>query len=183
MTEKRVSNILLTDYLPEYIIIGFLETKDLKGHRNASNFNFQLFGLNKMYLKSGANTWPSPDPFEPKIGASFDESQINREFFSVFGSSPGLSLKTDSGTWLQPDNFIAGFGLFKFHFNRLGDSYLSNESYRDQRRPISGLDLHLTFGTALPENISVIVFCSYLEQFTIAKTERGLRDVELHYSL
>ena len=183
LTEKRMSNILLTDYLPEYIIIGLLETKDLKGHRNASNFNFQLFGLNKMYLKSGADTWPSPDPFQPKIGANANDSDVSREFFSLFGASPGLSLKTDSGTWLNVDNFVHGFALFKFHFSRLGDSYLSNESYRDQRRPVSSLDLHLTFGTALPENISVIVFCSYLEQFTIGKTERALRDVELHYSL
>ena len=183
LTEKRISNILLTEYLPSWCVVGLLEQKDLKGHRNASNFNFQCFHLNSMYLKSGAETWPSPEPFKPKIGVNSADSQFAREFFSLFGNSPGLSLKTDSGSWLELDNFLTGFALFKFHFNRLGDSYLSAESYRDMRKPASQLDLYLTFDNPLPENVSVVVFSSYLEQFSICKTERALRDVELQYSL
>ena len=40
---RRLSNILLTDYLPKFCLITLIEEKDYLGHKNATNFNFQTF--------------------------------------------------------------------------------------------------------------------------------------------
>ena len=182
LQEKRISDILLTDYLPNYIIIGMLEMKDLKGSRQSSNYNFQLFDLTSMYLKSGADTFPSDGAYQPEINTNSNDSHFSREFFSCYGS-PALSLKSDSGSWIYMDDFLSGFGLIKFAFNRQGDVRCLSETILDQRQATSGLDLYLKFGTALPENIAVVVFTSQIEQFSIKKTESSLRDLELYFSL
>ena len=182
LTEKRISDILLTNYLPSYLLICMLELKDLKGHRQSSNFNFQLFGLSSMYLKSGADTFPSSGPFQPNINTNENDSDFSREYLSLFGSG-ALSLKTDSGLWVKLDDYLKGFGIIKFSFERQGDIHGNTETILDQRQATSGLDLYMKFKTALPENIAVVVFTSYIEQFNIKKTESSLRDLELYYSL
>ena len=183
LQEKRISDILLTNYLPNYILVAMLELKDLKGARQASNYNFQLFDLTSMYLKSGADTFPSQGPFQPEIKTDANDSHFSREFFSCYGPPAGLSLKSDSGSWVFMDDFLSGFAILKFGFYRQGDIHGSNETILDQRQATSGLDLYLKFGKALPENIAVVVFTSQIEQFSIKKTESSLRDLELYYSL
>ena len=184
LTEKRIPNILLNNYLPSYMIICFLETKDLKGHRQASNFNFQHFGITNLHLQSGAEIYPVSGPFTPDFKTDENDSEFKREFSSIYGNVPaGLGLKTDSGSWLKLDDFMKGFAFFKIAFNRLGDTYMSHGSYLDQRKHVSSVDLNIQFKTALVEPISAVIFTSYLEFFTISKTESSLRDVQLGYSL
>ena len=52
----RVPDILLCNYLPEYLTICFLELRDYKGLDTCSNYAFQSFGLKSLYLKSGEYT-------------------------------------------------------------------------------------------------------------------------------
>ena len=48
----RLPDCLMTNYLPSYMILGFLEQGDLRGNRAASNFSFQNFNITQLYARS-----------------------------------------------------------------------------------------------------------------------------------
>ena len=47
----RIPNLLLTSYLPSFCYIAFIQSSDLDGDYNSTNFNFELFGLTELYLQ------------------------------------------------------------------------------------------------------------------------------------
>ena len=55
-TSIRIPDMLLCSYLPSYCIIALIESSDLKGNVNSTNFNFKLFGLKELYLQAVSKT-------------------------------------------------------------------------------------------------------------------------------
>ena len=161
-----------------------MELKDKTGNGHCSNFNFQPFNITELYLKNGNQIFPLDGPFKPVMGATKEQSEFTREHFSLYGPCVGTSLKSDYSLWLDLDHWPTGFAFFKFNMTRsYSDISILGESYLDQRIPTSGLDLHVTFGTAVPEALSCLVFTSYVEALSISTNEQSVRNVELDYAL
>ena len=118
------------------------------------------------------------------MGTTTETSEYSREHFSLYGPCVGTSLKSDYSLWLDSDHWPTGFALFKFNLTRsYSDVSILGETFLDQRQATSGLDLHVTFGTALTEAVSCIVFTSSVETLSITTNDQSVRNVELDYAL
>ena len=51
-TTIRIPDVLLTSYLPSYVLCAFLEQKDFRGNRGCSNFSFQHFDISQLYARA-----------------------------------------------------------------------------------------------------------------------------------
>ena len=84
----RISNVLLRSYMPEFIILAFIEQASKLGNRSASNFNFETSNISSLYAKSQNLVYPLDGPFRPKIEAGdAAASNFYRSFFSLYGPS------------------------------------------------------------------------------------------------
>ena len=182
-TMARITDILLTSYLPNFLIIGFLEEKDYKGNSTASNFSFQPFGVSNLYLKSGSQIYPRDGEFKPVLNTTAQTSQFTREHFSLISEVCGIGMKGNFGNWIDREMWFKHFAFFKFHLARFNDNQLINASYLDQRIPVSNLDLHIQFARPLPENITVLIFTSSVETLSIKSNPQGVRECHLGYAL
>ena len=161
-----------------------MEEKDYLGNRNSSNFNFQPFNLETLYAKSGGGSeYPLDGHFSPEFNVTADDSRYGREYFSLIGAAPGLAMRSDFNHYITQKMWIAGHTIYRLDFSRGSSGFLTNESYQDQRIPCSGLDLYFKFKVPLPENITALVFVSYIEGLSVTSNDRNERGVELHYAL
>ena len=51
-TTIRIPDVLLTSYLPSYVLCAFMEQKDFRGNRGCSNFSFQHFNISQLYARA-----------------------------------------------------------------------------------------------------------------------------------
>ena len=58
-TSIRLADLLLCSYLPNYCLVALIQSSDLKGDVNCSNFNFKLFGLQELYFQSVSRILPT----------------------------------------------------------------------------------------------------------------------------
>ena len=180
---RRLSNILLTDYLPRFCLITLLEERDYLGHKNATNFNFQTFNLESLYGKASGQDYPLDGHFMPEFGTTPETSEYGREYFSLIGAVPGLALRSDFNHYISQSMWPSGFAIYRMDFSRGSTAFLTNESYLDQRVPCSGLDLYFKFRTPLTTNVTALVFVSYIEALSITSNQANERGIELNYAL
>ena len=176
----RIPDILLQSYEPDYILIGLVEESDYRGSFSSQTLAFQTFHVNELSLRSGNDVYPRDGPFKP----DYSKEHFQRPYFSLLGSSFGLSMKADYCPWLTEDKFCKYHCIYKFDLSRYNNNLnLPGESFLDQRRACSSLDLHVSFAQATQNNLVALVFTSYVESLTIKSNSQSVRDVELGYSI
>ena len=135
------------------------------------------------YLQ-GDTIYPHNEPFKPQFKATLSESQVFREWMSLYSNVPaGLALKSDENLPSSLYRWYNNNVLFKIDFSRYSHHALVGGTFAQQRIPIAQLDFFVDFEVATPENIVMLLYTSYPEVLSIKKTNSQERDVELFYSL
>ena len=172
LTSIRIPDVLLTSYQPKELFLGILEKKEADGDWQSHGFHFQHFDVSEIKLQIGSNTFPNP-VFTPNY--TEDDPDWTREYFSWYGTSFGLTQKSDFGIGSYTyELYPNAFCIYRFCFDRLGHGVKEwNASFLDPRQNIPSLDILIKFAKRLPEECRIIVKCIYDEMFQVKKTDRA----------
>ena len=180
-TSVRIPEVFLNPYLPQTCYVGVMEETDLFGSKTSQNLSFQNQGVNKLYMTNAGIVYPLSGEFSPDTASG----EWAREFFSLYGPGGfGLNLKCDYGMYLTYEMWNKHHCFYKFDFGRYSNALqIVGQSFKDQRQPSAGVDLHIGFSAPTKANLQVVIFTNYLESLAITSNEQNIRDVELGYSI
>lgn len=146
--------------LPETIIIGMVDSKAFAGSKTLNPFNFQHFDMKNIQLKVNSVSVPSIRLDTVFNDADKTKRQLMRAYRHL-NDHTGI-LSANDGTGITLDMFAEGFSLFPFDLSP--DLCLSHHNHLAQTGQI---DLEISFGTDLPQNITIVALMNYNDTIEI----------------
>ena len=159
---------LFPTQVPKFIAIGFVTNKAYHGDYKCNPYNFQHFNLRKLILCHNGR---------PVMGRALEPNFPEKHYAIAYSNSLialGQFNSSESNGWTY-DMFGNGFTLMVF------DLTADNQVYAAHRHAIASgnVRLELSFGSALPETINVLIF-SVSDNALEVTAERN---VEFNYTI
>ena len=143
---------LYQGHVPSKIIVGLVDSSAFSGNYNKNPYHFQHFDISRIaFYVDNVST-----PEQPLI-VNIKESDYLKGFLSMYKVAGKLNENTDIG--IDRDSYRQGYTLFGFNVDPTASydmSYLGKT-----KTGITKLDLN--FRTALPTNITVVVYAVFPE--------------------
>jgi hypothetical protein len=146
---------IFTGVKPTGLIAFFVKTAALNGSYRHNPYNFEHYSLKRAKLKVGGLTMPT-DGYE----MDFDNGIFLETLAAVY-DNVGI-LHKNKGIVLTKEYFKSG--MFLLAWDLSPDLCAGDHTHFDTRADVG---LHLSFKTGLPEGITVMVFATFNDQFTI----------------
>lgn len=153
--DLSVYNLFSSEKLPTLIFIGIVKEKALNGNLSENPFFFNHFDTKEVYLDINGVPFPI-NKYKLDITGG-DYQHIYARFLESVGIwNKNSSIGVNSEKWLN-DFFIIGFDLNYDHcYNFHKHEYKSGV-----------INLNLKLNTALTEGVSLVIYASYRDAFSI----------------
>ena len=158
------SEIISTGQIPKRAYVMLVQELAQLGDFKKNPFNFKNYDLNEIYLSVGITNYPST-PLTP----DFTNGLVRESYMTLF-SSAGI-LFDDKGLDISLSDYKNGYAIYAFDLtadNNDGD-HLELVKRGD-------VQLHLKFGTALPETVTILAIGEYENTIQIDKFNTVIKD-------
>ncbi len=158
------SEIISMGQIPKRFYIEMVPESAHLGHFKKNPFNFKNYDINEIYLSVGINNYPSI-PLTP----DFTNGLVRESYMTLFSSS-GI-LFDDKGLDISLADYKNGYTIFAFDLtadNNDGD-HLELVKRGD-------VQLHVRFGTALPEAVTILAIGEYENTIQIDRFNTVIKD-------
>lgn len=143
--------------LPRQLLVAFTLSESMAGKFESNPFRFPHFDCTFLAIRINGHQSPSK-PFRP----DFKNKLINRELRAVYDN---IGMMTQNqGCLINSDDYCGGYTVFCFdlcHDRSNGD--------HDHQTKTGNIDLEVSFGTPLPEAISLLCYAAYDSIVAITK--------------
>ena len=167
-TSTDIKENLFPTQVPKFITIGFVTNTAFHGDLRYNPFNFQHFNLTKLALYHNGR---------PVMGRVLEPNFSTKQYAIAYANTLIAlgQFNSSESNGLTYEMFGNGFTLFSF------DLTADNQVYSGHRHAIASgnLRLELSFASALPETINVLVF-SVSDNTLEVSAERN---VEFNYTI
>ena len=149
---------LFTTETPKLMLVGLVDHNAYNGDYKKNPYNFQNYDINKLVLYRNG---------EIVHGQALTPNYKTNQYTGAYAHTMS-SLKffnTDDSNGVTYEDFKDGYNIYAFDLtsdNNANSSYLNASLER-------GLRLEMKFGTALPENVNLIIFGLFDSHFEITK--------------
>jgi hypothetical protein len=147
-TSQFMRDDLFLGKLPRRIIIGMVETEAYHGKRDKNPFNFQHFNLAEIGLYKDGMSYP-----RPLLRMDF-ENDIYAEAYHNFLTSLNAAYGRNAPT-ITMNDYKNGFTLFSYDMSPDQFGSMNPGSMLSSN---SNIRLEMKFKTALPKNITLLVY-------------------------
>ena len=158
------SEIISMGQIPKREYVMLVSESAQIGHFKKNPFNFKNYDLNEIYLRVGINNYPST-PLTPDF-----TNNLFRESYMTLFSSSGI-LFDDKGLDISLADFKDGYAIYCFDLtadNNDGD-HLELVKRGD-------VQLHVKFGRALPETVTILCIGEYENTLQIDRFNTVIKD-------
>ena len=158
------TEIISTGQKPKKVYVGLLGESNLLGHFSKNPFNFKNYDLNQIHLSSGLRNYPTT-PLTPDY-----TNGMYRESYMTLFSSQGI-LFDDKGLDISLADYKDGYAIYAFDLS-------ADQNDGDHLELVKRCDiqLHLKFGTALPESVTILIFAEYENTIQIDPFNTVIKD-------
>ncbi len=155
-TAFEIPNFIVSDRLPDTVVIGFTRTAALQGDYKKNVLRFDKNRLDKLVLHVNGQ----------RLAAGGDNNIDLWNYLSLYEDSMPQFL-TQDGIGISRLDHPDGYYLIKFQISPSGDEYVSK---------IKGgtIDLEGNFGTAIADGLTMIAYCQYNSSMEINKKREVL---------
>ena len=155
-TAFEIPNFIVSDRLPDTVVIGFTRTAALQGDYKKNVLRFDKSSLDKLVLHVNGQ----------RLAAGGDNNIDLWNYLSLYEDSMPQFL-TQDGIGISRLDHPDGYYLIKFQISPSGDEYVSK---------IKGgtIDLEGNFGTAIADGLTMIAYCQYNSSMEINKKREVL---------
>ncbi len=158
------TEIVSTGQKPKRTYVAMGAESAILGNFKKNPFNFKNYDVNEIYLSSGITHYPST-PFTP----DYTNGLYRESYMSLFSSSGKLF--DDTGLDISLADFKDGYAIYCFDLtpdNNDGD-HLELVKRGD-------VQLHVKFGTALTETVTILVISEYENTLQIDRFNTVIKD-------
>ena len=139
---------LFTGALPDRVIIGLVDDRDIGGSYGRNPFNFQRFNVTNMQLKRNGTLVPREG-----YKQTFGDSKYIRSYMTFQSQLGGLN--GDTCVALTPNEWANGYTVYAF---KVTDGPIGSGTGSPRSRANQGsCRLEITFSQGNAENIKVVV--------------------------
>ena len=146
-TTIGADNFIVSDQLPETLVIGFVRTEALQGAYKKNVLDFKKWGLKNLVVEVNG---------EKLYGGGGDDIEA-LDYLSLFD---GKNL--DPGVGIKRNDYTSGFYLTRFQIAPYGDEYVS-------KRKSGAIHIRGQFSPAVTEALTMIVYLQYQKEMQINK--------------
>ncbi len=158
------SEIISMGQIPKRMYVKLVQESAQIGNFKKNPYNFKNYNLNEIYLSVGINNYPST-PLTPDI----TNGLVKESYMTLFSSS-GM-LFDDKGLNFSLSDYKDGYAIYCFDLtadNNDGD-HLELVKRGD-------VQLHVKFGTALPETVTILAIAEYENTIQIDRFNTVIKD-------
>ena len=162
--EAMKDNLFIAE-APKLMLVGLVDHAAFNGDYKKNPYNFQNFDLTKLVLYRNGEIVHG-NPIEP----NYKTKQYTGAYTNTMSALKFFN--TDDSNGITYEEFKDGYNIYAFDLT--ADNNV-NSSYRNGS-PDKGLRLELKFGTALPENVNLIIFGVFDSHFEVTKLQNVIVD-------
>lgn len=144
---------------PKSIIIAMVDTDAFEGSVKKNPYHFKHYDVDSISLRVNGEMNPT-EPYKP----DFENGNFSREY-NEFNRAIGCNDNDDYGNLITPEQYSGGFYLNAFDIPGHGCNMLHRHAAKG-----GTIDLNLLFKKPLPNNVTLIVYCSYDAHIEIDST-------------
>ena len=158
------TEIISMGQMPKKMYVALLKESALIGHFKYNPYNFQHFNLNEIYLSAGINHYPTT-PLTP----DFTNGLVKESYMTLF-SSQG-TLFDNKGLDITLDDYKDGYAIYCFDLTPD-----NNDGDHMELVKRGDVQLHVKFGTALTETVTILAIGEYENTIQIDKFNTVIKD-------
>ena len=158
------SEIISMGQIPKRFYIEMVPESAHLGNFKKNPFNFKNYNINEIYLSVGINNYPST-PLTP----DFTNGLVRESYMTLFSSS-GI-LFDDKGLDISLADYKDGYTIFAFDLT--ADN---NDGDHLELMKRGDVQLHVRFGTALPEAVTILAIGEYENTIQIDRFNTVIKD-------
>ncbi|XP_066922747.1 uncharacterized protein F54H12.2-like [Clytia hemisphaerica] len=162
LTSLNWDNLILGQ-LPNRIFLGMIDNDSYTGNYHKNPFNFKHFDVREVAVYVNGKTLSHP------MKLNFGDSEYLEGYRSLFTATGKIN--RDEGMDISRRDYPTGYSLFGFDLS----AALCNGPHQEPSQEGS-LRVTLEFAKALPNTISVLVYCEYDNIIKVNKIRNVLKD-------
>jgi hypothetical protein len=156
---EHISNNFHRGFMPSRVTVFMVRSKNANGAYNKNPFNFENFNLTNIWLKIGKDKYPHED-----LSVDFTDGHYYGAYINTLASL-GLD-QGERAIAITPEDWSSAFNIYSF---KLIPGPINPSILHSLHSQQVSLELHVKFGTALPEPVTVI---AYIEQPAILEVDK-----------